>query len=49
MNVLEMKLLTCLVGVTRMDSVRNDVCRKAGIERQLGGRVDQNVAIAEVS
>ena len=35
-NVLEMKCLRSLVGVSRMDRVRNDkVCRRSGIEREL--------------
>ena len=34
-NVLEMKCLRSLVGVSRMDRVRNeDVFRRAGIERE---------------
>ena len=41
-NVLEMKCLRSLVGVTRMDRVRNEeVCRGAGIERELASRADQ--------
>ena len=36
MNLLEMKCLRSLVGVSRMDRVRNeDACRRAGIEREL--------------
>ena len=43
-NVLEMKYLRCLVGVSRMDRVRNEeVCRRAGIERKLANRADQRV------
>ena len=43
-NVLEMKCLTSLVGVSRMDRVRNeDVRRRAGIERELASRADQRV------
>ena len=43
-NVLEMKCLRSLVGVSRMDRVRNEeVRRKAGIERELAGRADQRV------
>ena len=31
-------------GVSRMDRVRNDeVCRRSGIERELGSRADQRV------
>ena len=42
-NVLEMKCLRSLVGVSRMDRVRNEeVRRRAGIERELGSR-DQRV------
>ena len=41
-NVLEMKCLRSLVGVARMDRVRNEeVCRRAGIERELASRADQ--------
>ena len=37
MNVLEMKCLRSLVGVSRMDRVRNkEVRRRAGIERRAG-------------
>ena len=40
-DVLEMKCLRSLVGVSRMDRVRNEeVRRKAGIERQLASRAD---------
>ena len=43
-NVLEMKCLRCLVGVSRMDRVRNEeVRRRAGIERELASRADQRV------
>ena len=43
-NVLEMKCLRSLVGVSRMDRVRNEgVRRKAGIERELVSRADQRV------
>ena len=39
MNVLEMKCLRSLVGVSRMDRVRNEeVRRRAGIERELASR-----------
>ena len=38
-NVLEMKCLRSLVGVSRMDRVRNEeVRRRAGIERELARR-----------
>ena len=44
MNVLEMKCLRSLVGVSRMDRVRNEeVHRRAGIERELASRADQRV------
>ena len=43
-NVLEMKCFTSLVGVSRMDRVRNEeVRRRAGIERELASRADQSV------
>ena len=43
-NVLEMKCLSSLVGVSRVDRVRNeDVRRRAGIERELASRTDQRV------
>ena len=43
-NVLEMKCLRSLVGVSRMDRVRNEeVHRRAGIERELASRRDQRV------
>ena len=41
-NVLEMKCLRSLVGVSRMDRVRNEeVLRRAGIERELASKADQ--------
>ena len=44
LNVLEMKCLRSLVGVLRMDRVRNEeVSRRAGIERGLASRVDHRV------
>ena len=44
MNVLEMKCLRSLVGVSRMDRVRNEeVHRRAGIEMELDSRADQRV------
>ena len=44
MNVLEMKCLRCLVGVSRMDRVRNEqVRRRAGMEREIASRADQRV------
>ena len=43
-NVLEIKCLRSLVGVLRMDRVRNDeVSRRAGIEREIASRADQRV------
>ena len=43
-NVLEMKCFRSLVGVSRMDTVRNEeVLRRAGIERELASIADQRV------
>ena len=43
-NVLVMKRLRSLVGVSRTDRVRNEeVRRRAGIERELARRADQRV------
>ena len=43
-NVLEMKSLRSLVGVSRMDRVRNEeVRRRAVLESQLATRADQRV------
>ena len=43
-NVLEMKCLRSLVGVSRMDRVRNvEVSSSDGIERELASRADQRV------
>ena len=43
-NVLEMKCLRSLVGVSRMDRVRNEeVRRRARIERELASRADRRV------
>ena len=43
-NVLEMKCLRSLVGVSRMDGARNEeVHRRAEIERELVSRADQRV------
>ena len=40
-NVLEMKCLRSMVGVSRMDRVRNEeVRRRAGIERELASRAE---------
>ena len=44
LNVLEMKRLRSLVGVSRLDRVNNEeVRRRAGIERELTSRADQRV------
>ena len=44
-DVLQMKYLRSLVGVSRMDKVRNEVVRRrAGIERELVCRADQRVS-----
>ena len=44
MNVLDIKCLRNLVGVSRMDRLRNeDVRRRAGLEREFVGRADQRV------
>ena len=43
-NVLEMKCLSSLVGVSRMDRVRiEEVRRRVRIERELASRADQRV------
>ena len=43
-NVLEMKCLRSLVGVSRMNKVGNEVVRRrAGIEKELASRADQRV------
>ena len=43
-NILEMKWLRSLVGVSRMDTVRNkEVRRRARIEWELASRADQKV------
>ena len=43
-NILEMKCLRNLVGVSRMDGVRNEEVRKrAGMEMELASRADQRV------
>ena len=45
-NVLEMKCLRSLVGVSRMDRVRNEVARRrAGIENESASRANQRVLI----
>ena len=44
MNLLEMKCLRNLVGVSLMDRVRNEEVRmRAGIERELASRADRRV------
>ena len=44
MNVLEIKCLRNLVGVSQMDKVRNEeVRRRAGIEIEFASRADQRV------
>ena len=44
-NVLQMKCLRSLVGVSRIDRVWNEeVRRRAGIERELASRADQRVS-----
>ena len=44
MNVLEMKCLRSLVGVSRMDRVINEEVRtRAGIERRSASRTGQRV------
>ena len=43
-NVLEIKCLRSLVGVSQMDRVRNaEVRRRAGIEREVASRADKRV------
>ena len=43
-NVLEMKCLRSLVGVSRMDRVRNEEVRgRAGIVRELADKADRRV------
>ena len=43
-NVLEMKCLRSLVGVSRTGRVRNEeVLRRAGLENELASRADQRV------
>ena len=44
LNVLEMKCLRSMVGVSRMDRVRNEeVSRRAGTEMELASGADQRV------
>ena len=48
-NVLEMKCLRSLVGVSRIDRVRNDYLhRRAGREQELASRADQGTEIVWV-
>ena len=43
-SVLEMKCSRSLVGMTRMDRVRNEeVRRRAAIKRELASRADQSI------
>ena len=45
-NVLEMKCLRSLIGVSRMDRVRNEevrIYRRAGIERELASGADLRI------
>ncbi len=45
LDVFEMRCLKSMVGVTRMDRVRNEkVRRQAGIVRKMSERVDQRVS-----
>ena len=49
MNVLEMKCLRSLVGVSRMHRVGNEEVRmRAGIEMELASRADQSIEIVWV-
>jgi len=44
LDVMEMRCLRSIVGVSRMDRVRNEeVRRRAGVDRSLSERVDQKV------
>ena len=46
---LRLKFLRSLVGVSRMDKVRNEeVRRRASIERELASRADQRVESIEM-
>ena len=43
-EVLELKFLRSLVGVSRLDRVRNEeVLRRTGIEKELASRADQRI------
>ena len=44
LNVLEMKCLRSMTGVSQLDRVRNEVVRaRTGVRRELAARVDTNV------
>ena len=44
LNVLEMKCLRSMTGLSRLDRVRNEVVRaRTGVRRELAARVDMNV------
>ena len=44
LNVFEMKYLRSMTGVSRLDSIRNEVVRaRTGVRRELAARVDLNV------
>ena len=44
LNVFEMKCVRSMIGVSRLDRVRNEVVRaRTGVRRELAARVDKNV------
>ena len=44
LNVFEMKCLRSMIGVSRLDRVRNEVVRaRTSVRRELAARVDMNV------
>ncbi len=43
LNVLEMRYLNSLCGVTRLDRVRNVVRRRTGVVKELAERAEQKV------
>ena len=44
LNVLDMKCLRNMAGVSRLDRVRNEVVRaRTGVRREVAARVDMNV------
>ena len=45
LNVMEMKCLRSVCGVTRMNRVRNEVRRRTGVTKELGGRAEQCVEV----